>query len=75
MLLQAEAVHSCWSSKPAVHVLLQTNASIQKLPGKTETAKEIQLQGDLLHDIPKLLQEAYGISKEYIDVKSKPGKQ
>ena len=50
---------------------MQTNASVQKLPGKTETAKEIALQGNLLHEIPRLLISELGISQSFVDVKSK----
>lgn len=49
----------------------KTSASVQKLPGKQETGKEIALQGNLLHDIPKFLTDMYGLSPQYIDVKSK----
>ena len=50
---------------------VQTNASVQKLPGKTETAREIALQGNLLHDIPRLLISQYGIDPQFVEVKSK----
>ena len=50
---------------------LQTNASVTKLPGKTETAKEIALQGNLLRDIPRLLLSEFGIEQSFVDVKSK----
>ena len=53
---------------------LQTNASITKLPGKQEMGKEIALQGDLLHDVPKFLVGEYGIAPSFIDVKAKAGK-
>ena len=42
-----------------------------KLPGKTETAKEIALQGNLLRDIPRLLLSEFGIEPSFVDVKSK----
>ena len=50
---------------------VQTNASVTKLPGKTETAKEIALQGNLLHDIPRLLQSEFGIEASFVKVQGK----
>ena len=49
----------------------QTSSSVQKLPGKNETGKEIALQGPLLYEVPKFLTATYGLSAEHIDVKSK----
>ena len=60
-----------WPMPLAHFVLSQTNASVTKLPGKSETAKEIALQGNLLHDIPRLLLSEYGIGQSFVDVKSK----
>lgn len=54
-------------------LFVQTNASIQKLPGKNETGKEINLQGDLLHEVPKFLEETHGIDARYVDVKARKG--
>ena len=49
----------------------QTSSSVQKMPGKTETGKEIALQGPLLHEVPKFFMSTYGLSSSYIDVKTK----
>lgn len=49
----------------------QTSSSVTKMPGKTETGKEIALQGPLLHEIPKFFVSTYGLSSTYIDIKSK----
>lgn len=49
----------------------QTSSSVTKMPGKTETGKEIALQGPLLHEVPKFFTTTYGLSSNYIDVKSK----
>ncbi|DBB17153.1 TPA: hypothetical protein ACH3X3_014226 [Trebouxia sp. C0006] len=49
----------------------QTSSSVTKLPGKSETGKEIALQGPLLHEIPKFLMATYGLSSTFIDVKAK----
>ncbi len=49
----------------------QTSSSVTKLPGKSETGKEIALQGPLLHEIPKFLTATYGRSSSFIDVKAK----
>ncbi len=49
----------------------QTSSSVTKLPGKSETGKEIALQGPLLHEIPKFLTATYGLSSSFIDVKAK----
>lgn len=69
-LLSAHQANVCSMSQLTVGCV-QTSASVQKLPGKQETGKEIALQGDLLHDIPKFLTDMYGLSPQYIDVKSK----
>lgn len=44
---------------------------MQKLPGKTETGKEIALQGNLLHDVPRLLIEQYGVDPQFVEIKGK----
>lgn len=49
----------------------QTSSSVTKLPGKSETGKEIALQGPLLHEIPKFLTATYGLSSSFMDVKAK----
>ena len=49
----------------------QTSSSVTKIPGKTETGKEIALQGPLLHEIPKFFLSSYGLSSSYVDTKSK----
>ncbi|CAL5226777.1 g9634 [Coccomyxa viridis] len=48
-----------------------TSCSVNKLPGKTETGKMLDLQGNLLKELPKFLTEEYGIDPQYIDVKTK----
>lgn len=50
---------------------LQTNASVTKLPGKTETDKEIALQGSVMHDVAKFLLDSYGIDGSFIDMKNR----
>ena len=49
----------------------QTSAAVTKLPGKTETGKEIALQGPLLHEIPKFMTATYGLSSNFMDIKAK----
>ncbi|CAK0786333.1 hypothetical protein CVIRNUC_009546 [Coccomyxa viridis] len=48
-----------------------TSCSISRLPGKTETGKMLDLQGNLLKELPRFLTEEYGIEPKYIDVKVK----
>lgn len=50
---------------------MQTSCSVQKLPGKTETAKEILLQGDLLKPLVNLLTQTYGIDPKYLTTATK----
>ena len=50
---------------------MQTSAAVQKLPGKTESGKEISLQGDLLKKIASFLTAEYGIDAKYIDASSR----
>ena len=45
--------------------------SVAKLPGKTETGKEIALQGNVMHEVTKFLAEAYGIDAAFVDIKSR----
>ncbi|BDA49270.1 Eukaryotic translation initiation factor 2D [Coccomyxa sp. Obi] len=49
----------------------KTSCSVTKLPGKTETGKEIALQGNLLQELPKYLKDEYGIEAHFVDVKKK----
>ncbi|CAL8464144.1 g3679 [Coccomyxa elongata] len=49
----------------------KTSCSVTKLPGKTETGKEITLQGNLLQELPKYLKDEYGIEAHFVDVKKK----
>lgn len=51
--------------------MLQTSCSVQKLPGKVETGKEILLQGDLLKPLVALLTQSYGIDAKYITTVAK----
>ena len=48
-----------------------TNSSVQRLPGKTETSKEIALQGDILHEVGQFLMTTFGIEQQFIELKSK----
>ena len=50
---------------------LQTSSSVQKLPGKNVTGKEISLQGDVLKELAAFLTDAYGIDAQYISAVSK----
>ena len=48
-----------------------TSASVQDLPGKSETGKEVQIQGNLLAEMLAYLESKYGITAAYVDVVSK----
>ncbi len=45
--------------------------SVARLPGKTETGKEIALQGNVVHEVPEFLAEAYGVDSSFVDCKSR----
>jgi translation initiation factor 2D len=48
-----------------------TSCSVQPLPGKNETGKEVAAQGMLLVEVCALLREAYGIPPSYIEAVDK----
>lgn len=48
-----------------------TSCSVQPLPGKNETGKEVAAQGMLLNELHVLLREAYGIPESYLEVVDK----
>ena len=48
-----------------------TSCSVQPLPGKNETGKEVAAQGMLLVEVCALLREAYGIPPSYIEALDK----
>lgn len=49
----------------------KTNASVQKLPGKNETGKEISIQGNVLNELKDFLTLECGIPEQFIDMESK----
>lgn len=49
----------------------QSSASVTKLPGKTETGKEIALQGDQLQNAAQFLTDVYGLPHSYITSKNR----
>lgn len=49
----------------------KTSSSVQKLPGKQETGKEVALQGNLLHEICAYLKQECGIDASFIETTSK----
>lgn len=49
----------------------QSSASVARLPGKTDTGKEIALQGNVLAEVPAFLMQEYGIESALIDCKSR----
>ncbi len=47
---------------------LRIDASVTKLPGKTETGKQIALQGSVMHDVAKFLLDGCGIHASLADI-------
>lgn len=48
-----------------------TSCSVQPLPGKNETGKEVAALGMLLNEVCVLLREAYGIPETYLEIVDK----
>ena len=55
----------------ALQRLFKTSSSVQKLPGKQESGKEVSLQGNLLNEICKYLENDRGIDASFIQKTSK----
>lgn len=51
--------------------ILQSSASVQPLPGKTQSRKEILLQGDVSKHISEFLTSTYGLGPQQISFQSK----
>ncbi len=50
---------------------LQIDASVTKLPDKTETGKQIALQGSVMHDVAKFLLDGCGIDASFFDINNR----